>query len=180
MWAGAFARLDRHLRAVEPHFPRRWRESAIAKAVDFVMERLNGEDGLGAIYPAMANSVMMFACLGYPKDDPSFVIAKRSIKKLLVLEPSRSYCQPCVSPVWDTGLVCHALLEAGGAKADAAVTRGLDWLEKRQILDVKGDWAEWRPHLRPGCRALPYPNPPHPDVHHHPGVSLGTPPPRTA
>jgi squalene-hopene/tetraprenyl-beta-curcumene cyclase len=164
MWAGAFARLDRHLRTVEPHFPRSWRESAIAKAVDFVIERLNGEDGLGAIYPAMANSVMMFDCLGYPKDDPSLVIAKHSIKKLLVLEPGRSYCQPCVSPVWDTGLVCHALLEAGGAKADAAVTRGLDWLEKRQILDVKGDWAEWRPNLRPGGWAFQYANPRYPDV----------------
>ena len=25
-----------------------------------------------------------------------------------------AYCQPCVSPVWDTALTCHALLEAGG------------------------------------------------------------------
>ena len=33
-------------------------------------ERLNGEDGLGAIFPAMANSVMMFDALGYPPDHP--------------------------------------------------------------------------------------------------------------
>jgi len=150
VWAGAFARLDRHLRMVEPYFPEGWRARAIAKAVAFVKERLNGEDGLGAIYPAMANSVMMFECLGYPKDDPHLVTAKRSLKKLLVLEPGRSYCQPCVSPVWDTGLVCHALLEAGGDAAETAATRGLDWLAERQILDVKGDWAEWRPGLRPG------------------------------
>jgi squalene-hopene/tetraprenyl-beta-curcumene cyclase len=164
MWAGAFARLDRHLRMVEPYFPKAWRASAIAKAVDFVKERLNGEDGLGAIYPAMANSVMMFECLGYPKDDPHLVIAKQSLKKLLVLEPGRSYCQPCVSPVWDTGLVCHALLEAGGAQADAAVTRGLDWLAEKQILDVKGDWATWRPEVRPGGWAFQYANPHYPDV----------------
>jgi squalene-hopene/tetraprenyl-beta-curcumene cyclase len=164
VWAGAFARLDRHLRLIEPHFPRSWRESAIAKAVAFVKERLNGEDGLGAIYPAMANSVMMFECLGYPKDDPDLVTAKRSLKKLLMLEPGRSYCQPCVSPVWDTSLICHALLEAGGPAADAAATRGLDWLAERQILDVKGDWAEWRPNLRPGGWAFQYANPRYPDV----------------
>jgi squalene-hopene/tetraprenyl-beta-curcumene cyclase len=164
MWAGAFARLDRHLRMAEPYFPKRARESAIAKAVGFVKERLNGEDGLGAIYPAMANSVMMFECLGYPKDDPHLVIAKQSLRKLLVREPGRFYCQPCVSPVWDTGLVCHALLEAGGAQADAAVTHGLDWLAERQILDVKGDWAEWRPDLRPGGWAFQYANPHYPDV----------------
>jgi squalene-hopene/tetraprenyl-beta-curcumene cyclase len=164
VWAEAFARLDRHLRWAEPRFPASWRESAIAKAVAFVKERLNGEDGLGAIYPAMANSVMMFECLGYPKDDPDLVTAKRSLRKLLVLEPGRSYCQPCVSPVWDTGLVCHALLEAGGAVAEEAATRGLDWLAERQILDVKGDWAEWRPELRPGGWAFQYANPHYPDV----------------
>ena len=164
VWAGAFARLDRHLRMVEPYFPKGWHERAIAKAVAFVKERLNGEDGLGAIYPAMANSVMMFECLGYPKDDPHLVTAKRSLKKLLVLEPGRSYCQPCVSPVWDTGLVCHALLEAGGNAAEAAATRGLDWLAERQILDVKGDWADWRPDVRPGGWAFQYANPHYPDV----------------
>ena len=29
---------------------------------------------------------------------------------------SEAYCQPCVSPIWDTGLACHALLEAGGER----------------------------------------------------------------
>ena len=28
-----------------------------------------------------------------------------------------AYCQPCLSPVWDTALACHALLEAGGERA---------------------------------------------------------------
>ncbi len=33
------------------------RQKAVDKAVAWTTERLNGEDGLGAIYPAMANSV---------------------------------------------------------------------------------------------------------------------------
>jgi len=164
VWAEAFARLDRHLRMAVPRFPKGWRTRAIDKAVAFVKERLNGEDGLGAIYPAMANTVMMFECLGYAKDDPSLVTAKRALKKLLVLEPGRSYCQPCLSPVWDTGLVCHALLEAGGEAAETAAVRGLDWLVERQILDVAGDWAVWRPKLRPGGWAFQYANPHYPDV----------------
>ena len=32
--------------------------------VAFIEERLNGEDGLGAIYPPMANTVMMYEALG--------------------------------------------------------------------------------------------------------------------
>ena len=64
--ATAFGLLDRVLRAAEPWFPAEPRRRAIDKAVAFVTERLNGEDGLGGIFPAMANSLMMFDCLGYP------------------------------------------------------------------------------------------------------------------
>ena len=83
----------------------------------WVSERLNGEDGLGAIFPAMANSVMMFDALGYPEHHPQRAIARKSIEKLLVVHEHEGYCQPCVSPIWDTGLACHALLEVGGEHA---------------------------------------------------------------
>ena len=32
-----------------------------------------------------------------------------------MVKDDEAYCQPCVSPVWDTALAAHALLEAGGA-----------------------------------------------------------------
>ncbi len=69
--AAAFGLLDRLLRVAEPVFPARSRRRAIDKAVAFVTERLNGEDGLGGIFPAMANSLMMFDSLGYPPDHPA-------------------------------------------------------------------------------------------------------------
>ena len=81
--------------------------------------RLNGEDGLGGIYPAMANTVMMFDTLGYPADHPDAAIAWRSVRKLLVIEEDRAYCQPCLSPVWDTSLAGHAIAEAEGAAMPA-------------------------------------------------------------
>ena len=49
-----------------------------------------------------------------PRTIRTCVTARRALNKLLVLEPGRSYCQPCLSPVWDTGLAGHALMEAGG------------------------------------------------------------------
>ena len=52
-------------------------------------ERLNGEDGLGAIYPAMANAVMMYDALGYPPDHPDRAIARRAVDKLLVVQRRR-------------------------------------------------------------------------------------------
>lgn len=164
-WTGeAFLKLDRVLQVVEPKFPRRTRQRAIEKALDFFIERLNGEDGLGAIFPAMANAVMAMEALGYPKDHPDLVTAKRAIKRLLTPGEGKDFCQPCVSPVWDTSLSAHALMEAGEAPAGDTVRGACDWLTSKQILDVKGDWAIHAPDLRPGGWAFQYGNDHYPDV----------------
>jgi squalene-hopene/tetraprenyl-beta-curcumene cyclase len=163
-WFWFFRGVDNILRATESYFPKRTRQRAFDSAVTWVSERLNGEDGLGAIFPAMANSVMMFDVLGYPENHPQRAIARTSIEKLLVVHEHEVYCQPCVSPIWDTGLVCHALLEVGGESAVAQVKRGLDWLVPKQILDVRGDWIARRPDLRPGGWAFQYANAHYPDV----------------
>jgi squalene-hopene/tetraprenyl-beta-curcumene cyclase len=163
LWFWFFRGVDNILRSSEPYFPKRTRQRAFEQAVAWVSERLNGEDGLGAIFPAMANSVMMFAALGYPEDHPQRAIARRSVEKLLVVHEREAYCQPCVSPIWDTGLTAHALLEVGG-EAAAAVKKSLDWLLPQQVLDVPGDWIARRPDLRPGGWAFQYANPHYPDV----------------
>ncbi len=157
-WGYFFKGLDSLLRMVEPHFPAAYRDKAIRKAIAWTIERLNGEDGLGAIYPAMANAAMMFDHLG---DKEHFDIAMGSVKKLLVIKDDEAYCQPCLSPVWDTALAGHALLEAGAVDAAKA---GCDWLIPRQVLDVVGDWADNTPGTRPGGWAFQYANPHYPDV----------------
>jgi squalene-hopene/tetraprenyl-beta-curcumene cyclase len=163
-WFWFFRGVDNVLRALEPYFPKRTRGRAVDRAAAWVTERLNGEDGLGAIFPAMANSVMMFDALGIGGNDPRRAIARQSIEKLLVPHAHEAYCQPCVSPIWDTGLVAHTLLEVGGERAVAAARKGLDWLVPQQVLDVSGDWIARRPELRPGGWAFQYANPHYPDV----------------
>jgi len=163
-WFLVFRAIDAVLRVLEPYFPKGPRKRAIARAEAFVNERLNGEDGLGAIYPAMANSVLMYDVLGYPPDHPNVVIARRSVDKLLVIKDDEAYCQPCVSPVWDTGLVAHALLEVGTEQAVAQAGKGLAWLKPLQVLDTKGDWVVRRPDVRPGGWAFQYANPHYPDL----------------
>jgi squalene-hopene/tetraprenyl-beta-curcumene cyclase len=64
--------------------------------------------------------------------------------------------------VWDTALACHALMEAQGT--EDAVARGLEWLKPLQVLDVKGDWADERPNVRPGGWAFQYRNDYYPDL----------------
>ncbi len=89
------------LKRVEPFFPRFTRRRAIDKARAFVDERLNGKDGLGAIFPAMVNSVLMYDVLGVPPDDPRVVIARESIDGLLGGEGRRGLL-PAL-PVADLG-----------------------------------------------------------------------------
>jgi squalene-hopene/tetraprenyl-beta-curcumene cyclase len=158
-WGRFFKGVDSLLRVVQPWFPRRSRDSAIRKAVAFVTERLNGDDGLGGIYPAIANSVMMFDTLGYAADHPDAATAWRAVRTLLVEEPDRAYCQPCFSPIWDTSLAGHAMAEAGAGTDPACA-----WLGERQVLDVVGDWSVRRAGLRPGGWAFQYANPHYPDV----------------
>ena len=163
-WFVLFEAIDVLLRLVEPAFPSSIRRRAINAAVAFVTERLNGEDGLGAIFPAMANSVMMFDVLGYSREHPDYKTARGSIDKLLVIKPDEAYCQPCVSPVWDTALACHALLDVGGKAAVEGARAGLEWLQPLQVLDVRGDWIAQRPDIRPGGWAFQYANPHYPDL----------------
>jgi squalene-hopene/tetraprenyl-beta-curcumene cyclase len=161
-WSAFFGVLDKVLKKVQ--WPQGTRNRAIEKCRAWTTERLNGQDGLGAIYPAMANSVMMYDVLGYTKAHPDYVIARQSVDLLLVVKEDEAYCQPCVSPVWDTALAAHALMEAKTSEADAAVARGLAWMKPLQVLDVKGDWAEVRPDVRPGGWAFQYRNDHYPDL----------------
>jgi squalene-hopene/tetraprenyl-beta-curcumene cyclase len=163
-WSQVFGGIDRILQVIEPHFRKGARRRAIEKAAAFTIERLNGIDGIGAIFPAMANSVMMFDALGYPKDHPDLVTARASLDKLLVVKDDEAYCQPCVSPVWDTALMAHTLLEVGGEQAQERAGHALEWLAPRQVLDRKGDWAMTRPDVRPGGWAFQYNNPDYPDL----------------
>ena len=163
--ATAFMLLDRVLRLSERFFPRRSRHRATEAAVAFVRERLNGEDGLGGIYPAMANTVMMFDLLGYSPDHPDAHMAWRAVRKLLIVRDHEAYCQPCLSPVWDTALSGHAMAEAVGTRApNKPAQRACNWLLARQIISVRGDWSVRRPELPPGGWAFQYANDYFPDV----------------
>src|ERR1700733_9334286 len=128
-WFLLFRGLDSVLRLIEPLFPKKLRARAIDAAVAFIEERLNGEDGVGAIFPPMANAVMMYDALGKGADYPPRAMQRRGLAKLLVIREDEAYCQPCVSPVWDTALVAHAMMEVGSEEAVVAARRGLGWLQ---------------------------------------------------
>jgi squalene-hopene/tetraprenyl-beta-curcumene cyclase len=156
--------LDRVAQVAEPLFPSFLQRKAIDKAMAFVRTRLNGDDGLGGIFPAMANALMAFDALGYPRDHPDVMTARRAIDKLLTLRHDEGYCQPCLSPVWDTALALHTMLETGGHASNRPASTAGQWLRRRQVLDVVGDWSSKKPNVRPGGWAFQYRNDWYPDV----------------
>ncbi|MCQ8119291.1 squalene--hopene cyclase [Methylomonas rosea] len=159
-----FLGLDKLGRVTEPLIPQRMRQHAIQKAVDWFTERLNGEDGLGGIFPAMVNAYQSMLLLGFPADHPNVVIARQSIDKLLVIKDDYAYCQPCLSPVWDTALAALALQESDKAANAPSLTKAYDWLKSVQLSDEPGDWRVRRPNLAGGGWAFQFANPHYPDV----------------
>ncbi|MGF1275360.1 squalene--hopene cyclase [Acetobacter pasteurianus] len=170
-WGYVFKGLDSVLRPVVPFIPEKTHKKAIQAALDFIEPRLNGKDGLGAIYPAMANVVMMYRAMGVPDEDPRAKTAWEAVQALIVEKDDEAYCQPCVSPIWDTGLSGHAMIEAASGpngiapeKTVAELKKASAWLRSKQILNVKGDWAVRNPNLAPGGWAFQYGNDYYPDV----------------
>jgi squalene-hopene/tetraprenyl-beta-curcumene cyclase len=160
----ALIAVERAARLLEPEIPAWIRKKAVKKAERWVLERLNGEGGLGAIFPAMVNALEALALLGYPPSHPLRVTAKKAIENLLVIDHSSAYCQPCVSPVWDTALSALALIESGQGEARKSILKAMDWLKERQVLNGNGDWRMKRPLLQGGGWPFQFSNPHYVDL----------------
>jgi squalene-hopene/tetraprenyl-beta-curcumene cyclase len=159
-----FLMFDRVGRLVDPLIPKSVRSRATRAAEQWFVARLNGEDGLGGIFPAMVNAVEAMVVLGYAPDDPHLVTAKKALKNLVVEGPTSAYCQACVSPVWDTALACLAMQETADEPSREAATRALDWLQTKQLTDQPGDWRANRPGLEGGGWAFQFANDYYPDL----------------
>jgi len=164
----AILAVERMGRLMEPLIPKTMRAKATERARDWFLERLNGYDGLGAIFPAMVNAYEAMDFLGIPKDDERRRIAKESIERLLVDQGDSAYCQPCVSPIWDTGLAALALQEVDKSEHDPntreQLKSALRWLCSKQLKDEPGDWQVQRPELPGGGWAFQFGNSYYPDV----------------
>lgn len=159
----AFLLFDSIGKRLEPFIPRWLRARAVRRAEHWLIERLNGDGGLGAIFPAMVNAYEALHLLGYPADHPHCVAARKSLQDLLVVTDQSAYCQPCLPPVWDTALAALALVETG-PEGQQAARRGLAWLDAVQLSDEPGDWRDSRPDLAGGGWPFQFANAYYPDL----------------
>ncbi len=139
-WRNFFLFLDRMTHWFERVHVRPLRWLAVRRAEQWMLERLEMSDGMGAIYPAMMNSIIALRCLGYSVDDPQMIRALDEFEALAIEEGDTLRMQPCKSPVWDTAIAAFALGESGVSPDDPRLTAAADWLLKKQVTHT-GDWA---------------------------------------
>ena len=144
-WRNFFLLLDAALRTVEAKGGARVRDGklrtqALKLAEEWMLQRLQDSDGLGAIYPAILNTILAMKCLGYADDDPRLVEQLGEIERLEVSHEASTRYQPTLSPVWDTALSMIALAESGIERRHEALARACDWILSKEIK-IRGDWA---------------------------------------
>lgn len=161
--ANCFLLVDRALKALDPWMPKFLRNKAVDKAEIWLRDHTQGEGGIGAIYPAMANAAVALKLLGARNDDPDLVRTLKAIEDLVIDRDDETYCQPCVGPIWDTCLSLSALMEAGAQPGNPAVKQAVEWLFDQQIF-VPGDWCDQAKGLAAGGWAFQYENDKYPDV----------------
>ncbi len=139
------------------------RKLAINRAMDWIKDRFEDSDGLGGIFPPIANSLVAFRELGVPEDDPHFRMAERSLKGLRVKgDDNEIRIQPCHSPVWDTAIAVNSLVLAGHDTKDC-VKNASRWLLAREVRN-HGDWSHKVRDVEPTGWYFEYANEHYPDV----------------
>ena len=150
-----------------------FRARALKKAEQWMLERLEGSDGLAAIFPAMLNSLIALKCLGYSDDNPIVKRAERELKRLEHETEDSVRIEPCFSPVWDTAIVSVALAESGLPADHPALRKTGDWLISKEIR-FRGDWQYKNPaKVEPSGWAFEFENKWNPDVDDSAMVLLG-------
>ena len=136
---------------------RRCARRATRRAENWILERLNGEDGLGAIFPAMVNALEAMVLLGYPRTTRGVSPRKRALEKLLVID-----CDECLLPavrLAGVGYRARGARDAGGGRScrghGCRGARARVAARRKQLLDEPGDWQVSRPKLRGGGWAVP-------------------------
>ncbi len=139
------------------------RDEAIRQAEKWLLEHLDGSEGLGAIFPPMVYILIVFKALNYAPTHSRVQMAHQHLKNLFLREGDAIRIQPCHSPVWDTGLSLHALAEAELETSSDAARNSTNWLLAKECR-TGSDWMKNCPAAEPSGWYFEYLNPHYPDV----------------
>ena len=162
-WTDLFLGLDGLFKFAESTQLVPFRDEGIQAAERWVLERQEATGDWGGIIPAMLNSMLALKALDYGVNDPVVERGFEALDRFVLQTDTEYWVQPCISPIWDTGLVMRALAESGLAPDHPALVKGGEWLLKYQILDY-GDWSVKNRRGAPGGWAFEFDNRFYPDV----------------
>lgn len=162
-WRDLFFRVDQVLKAYERGPIAVVRRRAMKAAEKWLLDHMEGSEGLGAIFPPMVYVLIVLRALGYPDDDPRVAKAHKDLRDFYIEEGDTIRLQPCVSPVWDTGLAMHALAEAGLEVESDPARRGIRWLLDKECR-LAADWRKNCRPVEPSGWFFEFSNPHYPDV----------------
>lgn len=162
-WRNLFLRVDQILKFYDRSPIASIRQRALRAGEQWLLDHLDGSEGLGAIFPPMVYLLIVFRALGYPDDDPRVAKAHKDLRDFYIEEGDTIRLQPCVSPVWDTGLAMHALAESGLDPNSDSARRGVHWLLAKECR-VASDWQKNCPPVEPSGWFFEFANPHYPDV----------------
>lgn len=141
-----------------------FRRRALKKAEAWIIERMEGSDGLAAIFPGILNSLIAFKALGYPDDHPLIARCEADLAKHQHENAEHAWMEPCLSPVWDTAIVAIAMRESGVPADHPAMKKATEWLLTKEIR-FRGDWVHKNPvNVEPSGWVFEFENKWNPDV----------------
>ena len=104
------------------------RRAALNTAERWILYRMGeGCSGLGAIFPAMLQTLIALKCLAYNTEGSIYRKAKSEFRNLFLDDSSGFRIQPCLSPVWDTALSIISLTESGIDSRDCRLQKAAKW-----------------------------------------------------
>jgi squalene-hopene/tetraprenyl-beta-curcumene cyclase len=140
------------------------RSRGLKLAEQWTVERQEHTGDWAGIIPAMLNALLGLRAAGYDVHDPVIVRGFAAIDGFTVTAGGAYRVQPCISPVWDTGLAVRALVDAGVPRDDPRLVSATSWLLDKQIVARYGDWAVKNRTGEPGGWAFEFENAWYPDV----------------
>ena len=168
-WARFFRGVDKVLKGLDSIGIRPLRSRAVAQCRRWMLERFEGSDGLGAIFPPIVWSIVALRAMGCAADSSEVMECWRQLEGLIEHEADgTTRIEPCRSPVWDTALTLRALAverlaRRATAGADRALDASVDWLLAQEIR-TDGDWRRRAAKVEPSGWCFEYANRFYPDV----------------
>ena len=139
-----------------------FRQKAIDTAIKWVLDHQEDQGDWAGIQPAMFNSVLALKLLNYSNDDPITIKAWEAIERFYIDKGDNLVMQSCISPLWDTGIACNALIDSGLPKNHPSLIKAAEFFFKKQVVK-RGDWQFKNSNAEPGGWAFEFYNELYPD-----------------